>query len=75
MQDGDISPTDFHKVLQEVEKYRKLKADIRKQAKARLKQINEEQPEKILKQGRKEGIEDFLRKIANTSGIQGASTI
>ena len=75
MQDGDISPTEFHKVLQGVEKYRKLKADIRKQAKARLKQINEEQREKILKQGRKEGIEDFLRKIANTSGIQGTSAI
>ena len=29
MQDGDISPTEFHRVLQEVEKYRKLKADIR----------------------------------------------
>ena len=29
MQDGDISPTEFHKILQEVEKYRKLKADIR----------------------------------------------
>ena len=29
MQDGDISPTEFHKVLQEVEKYRKLKSDIR----------------------------------------------
>ena len=29
MQDGDISPTEFHKVLQEVEKYRKLKADNR----------------------------------------------
>ena len=29
MQDGDISPTESHKVLQEVEKYRKLKADIR----------------------------------------------
>ena len=27
MQDGDISPTEFHQVLQEVEKYRKLKAD------------------------------------------------
>ena len=33
MQDGDISPTEFHKVLQEVEKYRRLKADIRNQAK------------------------------------------
>ena len=29
MQDGDISPTEFHKVLQEVEKYRMVKADIR----------------------------------------------
>ena len=37
MQDGDISPTEFHKVLQEVEKYRRLKADIRNQAKAKLK--------------------------------------
>ena len=31
MQDGDISPTEFHKVLQEVENYRRLKADIRNQ--------------------------------------------
>ena len=60
MQDGDISPTEFYKVLQEVEKYCKLKIDIRNQAKARVKQIKEEQREKILKQGRKEGIEDFL---------------
>ena len=35
-QDEDISPTE---VLQEVEKYRKLKADIRNQAQARIKQI------------------------------------
>ena len=33
MQDGNISPTEFHKALQEVEKYHKLKADIRNQAK------------------------------------------
>ena len=39
MQDGDISPTEFHKVLQETEKYRKLKADIRNQAKAKVKDI------------------------------------
>ena len=43
MQDGDISPTEFHKVLQEVEKYRKLKADIRNQAKAKINQIEKEQ--------------------------------
>ena len=31
MQDGNISHAEFHKVLQEVEKYRKLKANIRNQ--------------------------------------------
>ena len=34
MQDGAISPTEFHKVLQEVEKYHKLQAHSRNQAKA-----------------------------------------
>ena len=75
MQDGDVSPYEFHNVLQEVEKYRKLKADIRNQAKAKVKEITKEQREEILEQGRKEGKEDFLRKIANTSGIQGVNAI
>ena len=43
MQDGDISPTEFQKELQVVEKYRKLKADIRNQGKAKVKQIMKEQ--------------------------------
>ena len=60
MQDGDISPTEFHKVLQEVEKYCKLKADIRNRTKANVKQIEKEQQEELLEQGRKEGKEDFL---------------
>ena len=42
MQDEYISPNEFHKVLQEVEKYRKLEADIRNQAKAKIKQITKE---------------------------------
>ena len=47
MQDRYISPTEFHKVLQEVEKYLKLKADIKNQAKAKakVKQITNEQRE------------------------------
>ena len=73
MQDGDISSIEFHKVLQEAEKYRKRKADIRNQAKAKVKQITKEQRERLLKQERKEGKDDFLRKIANTSGIQSVS--
>ena len=75
MQDRDISPTEFHKVLQEVEIYRKLKADIRNQAKAKVKQITKEQREELLEQERKEGKEYFLRKITNTSGIHGANAI
>ena len=59
MQDEDIFPNDFHKVLQEVEKYRKVKADIRNQAKAKVKEITKKQQEEILEQGRKEGKEDF----------------
>ena len=75
MQDRDISPTEFHKVLQEVEKYRKLKANIRNQAKAKIKQITKEQREELLKQGRKKAKENFLRKFADTSSNQGASAI
>ena len=75
VQDEDISIIEFHKVLQEVEKYRKLKADIRNQAKAKVKQITKKQQEELLEQGRKEGKEDFLRKIANTLGIQVVSAI
>ena len=75
MQDGGISSIEFHKVLEEVEKYCKLKWNIRNQAKAKVKQITKEQREELLKQGRNEGKEDFLRKIANTSGIQGVSAI
>ena len=60
MQDGDISSTEFQKVLQEVEKYRKLKTDIRNQAKAKVKEITKEQQQDLLEQGRKEDNEDSL---------------
>ena len=75
MQDGGISLSELHKVLQEVEKYHKLKTDIKNQAKAKIKQITKEQREQLLEQGRKEGKQDFLRKIANTSGTQGVGAI
>ena len=71
----NISPTEFHKLLQEIEKYYKLKTDITNQAKAKTKEITKKQREELLEQGRKDGKKDFLRKIANTSGIQGANAI
>ena len=48
--------------MQEVEKHHKLKADIRNQAKTKVRQITKEQREELLEQGKKEGKEDFLRK-------------
>ena len=67
----DISPAEFHKVLQEREKYCKLKADIRNRTKAKVKQIEKEQREEIFEQGRKErreeGKDNLLRQIENTS--------
>ena len=59
MQGGDISPTEFDKELQEVEKYCKLKADIKNQARAKVKEITKEQREQLLGQERKGG-KDFL---------------
>ena len=56
-------------------KYRKLKADIRNQAKAKVKNITKEQQEEIIEQGRKENREDFLRKISNSLGTQGVNVI
>ena len=75
LQDGDNSRTEFHKALQEVEIYRKLESDIRNETKAKVREITKEQVEEILEQGRKEGKEDFLGKIANTTGIQDVSAI
>ena len=66
MPHGDNSPTEFHKLLQEVKKYCKLKADIRNQAKAKVKQITKEQREELLEQGRNEDKKYFLRRIENT---------
>ena len=75
IQDEDILSIVFHELLQEVEKYRKLKADIRNKAKTKVRQIAKEQREELLEQRRKKGKEDFLRKIANSSDIQGVSVV
>ena len=47
MQDGDIAPIEFHKLLQEVQRYCKLKANVRNQAKPKVKEITKEKARKI----------------------------
>ena len=73
MQDGDISSTELHSILQEAEKYRTLKDDIRNQAEDKLRQITKEQRKELLERRKKKGKEHFLRKMANTSGIHGVN--
>ena len=75
MQDGDISSIEFNKILKEVEHYQQLKADIRNQAKTKVRQITQKQRKELLEQGKKEDKKDFLQKVVNTSDIQGVSTI
>ena len=53
MQDEDISNIEFQKVLQEREKYRRLKAEISKQTRTKIKEITNEQREELLEKGRK----------------------
>ena len=56
MRDEDISSIEFRKVYkQEVNKYRKLKTDTRKQANKKVKQITKEHLEELLEEGSKEG--------------------
>ena len=49
MQDGDISYIEFHKILQEVDKYRKLTTDIRNQVKCKIKRMTKEQKRNCFK--------------------------
>ena len=60
IQDENVSPTEFHKILQETENYRKLKADIRKRAKTKQAKLSKEQREEILEQGKKKKKENIF---------------
>ena len=75
MQDGDITNTEFHKVLQEREDYRRLKAEIRNEARTKIKKIAKEQREELLEQGRKEGKQNFLQKIVASLGTQSVGAV
>ena len=69
MQHGDISSIKFHKALQKVNKYSKIKPDIRNQAKTKVKQITKQKREELLDQKVNVG-NFFFKKIENNSGIQ-----
>ena len=63
MQNGNISDIEFCKVLQEEEKYRKLKTNIRNQVETKARHITKEQREELFKQERKERKRKFCDKL------------
>ena len=63
MQDGDISRTEFHKVLQEVKIYPKLKADIKNQGKTKVKQVTKNSGKRYLNKEEKRVKKIFYKKL------------
>ena len=58
MHDGDFQFIEFDKVLQEVEKYLKIEADLRNQAKTKVRQTTQEEQKNCLNKKEKK-----IRKI------------
>ena len=67
IENAHISHEEYQFILKEVEHYRVMKEQIRTKSKKVADAITAEQREAILAQGREEGKQDFLRKIAATS--------
>ena len=70
VEDSHISHQEYQLILKEVEHYRKMKEEIRTKSKKTTDAITAEQREEILKQGREEGKQAFLAKIAASSDTQ-----
>ena len=73
VEDSHISHQEYQLILREVEHYRTMKEEIRTKSKKTTDAITAEQREEILKQGREEGQQAFLAKIAASSDTQPVS--
>ena len=73
VEDSSIDHQEYLLILKEVEHYRTMKEEIRTKSKKTTDAITAQQREKILKQGREEGQQAFLAKIAATSATPLAS--
>ena len=75
IEDTQISHEEYQFILKEVEHYRVMKEQIRTKSKKVADAITAEQREAILAQGREEGKQAFLRKIAATSDTPTANAM
>ena len=70
VEDAHVSHEEYQLILKEVERYRTMKEQIRTKSKKTTDAITAEQREAILSQGREEGKQAFLAKIAASSATQ-----
>ena len=75
IKNAHISHEEYEFILKEIKHYRKIKQEIRTKSKKATNEIFTEQREAILAQGREEGKQNFLRKIAATSDTPPANVI
>ena len=73
VENSHIDHQEYLLILKEIEHYRTMKEKIRTKSKKTTDAITAEQREAILAQGRKEGQQAFLEKIAGTSATPLAS--
>ena len=73
IENSHISHQEYQLILKEIEHYRTMKEEIRTKSKKTTDAITAEQREEILKQGREEGQQAFLAKIAASSDTQPVS--
>jgi hypothetical protein len=70
IEDAHISHEEYHLILKEINNYRVMKEQIRTKSNRITDAITVEQREAILAQGREEGKQAFLARIAASSDIQ-----
>ena len=66
IQDKNILPAEFHKMLKDMEKYRKLKEGIRRQNKAKVREITKKSDKNCLNKEEKKPRKIFYEKVAGT---------
>ena len=69
IEDTIISHNEYHFILREKENYLAIKEQIQKKSQKQINAFAKEKQEALLAQGRKEGEQAFLRKIAASSAI------
>ena len=74
-QSGDISASEFDKIMSEKQRYLIQKQSIRSKSKKLIGEINEVQRQEIFEQGRKQGREEIAKKLVDSTDTRPAGVV